>query len=483
LFRTGVSASNKSWTKVGLGFPFSRASRKLLGKSASQDGVLFSVSEVEVILSRVSKQHVKEFAWLVASQLSILVIGFVSIKITAHMGPVEYGKFALSMSAVTFTSLLLYTPLDQSIGRYYYEYKAAGLGSAYLRFLKKSLAIVSTGTVLLTVIVSTILYCIGYGSHFIWYLIVTGLMASATSTSGVLKSVINIARFRTAFAVIAALERLLRLLALVALIQLFTISAENVVGLYFLVALLTVFVEVLYLNGKISSGLGRGNNSQEKQAMARLLNDVIDFGKPVLVLGILGWVQTNGERWVIQSLMDTRDVGIYAFMSVIANTMLVMLITAATQFTSPIIYEKFSDMKNLTKIRQGLSYIKLFALAVGILTSFFVIVAFVGRQWIILLLGSKGFLSNALLLPVIFLSVGIYNMAQTFCSVGFLLKRNMSYIVPNMVSGISMLALYVVGIHFLGLAGVAWGSVISSVIYLLLVLRTNAIIRRDLVID
>jgi len=45
---------------------------------------------------------------------------------------------------------------------------------------------------------------------------------------------------------------------------------------------------------------------------------------PFLIWGFSGWLQLNGEKWIINGLLSTYDVGIYAAMMALVNGLVIV---------------------------------------------------------------------------------------------------------------------------------------------------------------
>lgn len=63
--------------------------------------------EGAVNLGKLRKDHIVDFSWLASAQLLLVLLGFVSIKLTSSMGPAEYGKLALSLTLLNFLNQFL----------------------------------------------------------------------------------------------------------------------------------------------------------------------------------------------------------------------------------------------------------------------------------------------------------------------------------------------------------------------------------------
>lgn len=76
-----------------------------------------------------------------------------------------------------------------------------------------------------------------------------------------------------------------------------------------------------------SENLTNGKNEMRRTTAAYII--------PFLIWGISGWLQSNGERWIISGLLSVSDVGIYAIMMSLVNALVAIPNNMIAEFATP----------------------------------------------------------------------------------------------------------------------------------------------------
>lgn len=425
------------------------------------------------VLRGLKFRHLTEISWLFLSNVGQIVIGFALIKIISTIGTTEYGKYALVLSAVPLVNALIYTPIDQFCQRYYYTY----LYEKRINLLTKSIfsILVRIGLALLGILVLTTLtlkFVFDFKFQTLFFWIISCIYTLVIANSIPFQSLLNTMRLRQLVAYFGVSEKFLQLVVLTGFSFIFKLDALLILSVFAIIGIVFLILKIIVVRRKLPheqdhQQAGSTHNSQE------IDRQLISFGFPLLVFGLFAWFQTYGERWVINFSLDLSSVGVYAFIVMVANTSLMIFLSAFGTFVGPITWEKFSDLRDSSKIAIGIKFIMLQVWFVVLFSASVSIGFYFFGNWIIKILGGDEFSRYSNLLPLIIAGIGLFYAAQTLNSVGFGYNRMSDYGIVKFISSIASILAYWLGVHFWGLMGVAWGSIISNALYVVLTLAVN----------
>ena len=407
--------------------------------------------------------------------MATVIIGLGLIKVIAEIGPVEYGKYALVLSIVPLVNLSIYNPLDQFSQRFFYTFHNKNESEVFLfvlfNLIKKTAFVLSVIAILSALIT-------GFIASIDWliFTLIASLYIIIVLNGIPLISILNTVRLRNLVAKLNVGEKFFQLTSLFIVSKLFKINAILVLGTISIVGIFFLVLKWKFIRKNIFKIDTIKIPSNDKKYIYKLL---LPFSFPLLLFGVFQWLQTYGERWIIQITLTLKDVGIYTFMGTIANTSLMIIISALSQFIGPILWEKFSDLNDFRKIDIGRRIIKYQVYLVAILT--FIasgILYFVGET-IIKILGNLSFIRYSQLLPLIFLSIGIFNIGQTLTSIGFGLDKMIKYSYAKIISAILTIVFLLIGSRLFGLFGITIAGMSSGIIYLLFIIQTNRNILKE----
>lgn len=420
-----------------------------------------------------------DIGWLGFSQLILLLLGFISIKLTSSMGPAEFGKLALALSVMNFLVLFVYNPLEQTYSRFFFEHYSSSNKAIYVQFLIRTILLLGILAVVCILLVSGILWMlkVQIGNHY--FIALTGFYALFMASGLPFQSLINLMKERKIFSLMQIYDKVSQVLGLIGLFLLGLLVSIHVLAVYMIFAAVGLFIRLHYFKKLTSYGdLKKPAASEKNLIEVKMKKEMLLFVAPIFILGLMNWLQTNSERWVIGFSMTTANVGVYFLMWTIANTILSIISAIATQFVNPYIYDKFSDINNCDKIAIGIRYIKYFVSVIAVGTLFMSIGLYYSKEFLIRFISNPNFLNYSALLPIIFIGLGLYNVGQTLCLLGYLLKQNNQYIVPKILSGVITLVAYFCTGKFYGLVGIAFASIGVNIFFIGSIVMANRRILR-----
>jgi O-antigen/teichoic acid export membrane protein len=431
---------------------------RLLNKMVSGE----SVSEFHI-----SKSQVTEFSWLTAGHALNLILGFLSIKLMTSVGPGEYGKFILVSSIMGILTLGYFGPLEQGYVRHYFDY--ANNQHSRSVFLYSLVRILQWSIVVLIVLaVFTVLAGVNIYNTDPIFIIFSSLMICIGAIASPIQGMMNALRLRKYAAIVQISEKILLIIFLAIILSNW---GKNIIALLFCVILSTGIGLLLRFRIYVKQ-FHPSEESNDNKLRKEIWSKMIVYSLPFLLWGGVTWLQLNGERWVINQLLNTAEVGKYGLAATLLNSSAVIAATVLAQFITPIIFKRFSD-NNPTEFQQGLRVIRFHAWITFLIFAIFAFIFLFLGEFIIRIISSSSFTLDTSILFFLSIGLGLFYAAQAMTSVGLALQKPKIYVAPKIITALASICAYYVGCRFFGIAGVVWAIVVINTIYLLLVSHEN----------
>jgi O-antigen/teichoic acid export membrane protein len=213
---------------------------------------------------------------------------------------------------------------------------------------------------------------------------------------------------------------------------------------------------------------GPERNELRKEIYSR----VVDYARPFLLWGGISWVQSNGERWVIEGVMTNADVGRYGLAANLVNNSAVLVVGVLGQFLGPIIFRQFSSSSDAEQ-RKGKEIIRLNTLlTLAVFGSAGIILALMGDS-IIHFVSNRDFTMNGHILLLLTFGLGAYYVGQAMSTMGMARNQPGIYLRPKTISAGISIVLYYSGCVLWGLTGLVAGLLVANLIYVFLIWRAN----------
>ena len=191
------------------------------------------------------------------------------------------------------------------------------------------------------------------------------------------------------------------------------------------------------------------------------------YATPFLIWAVAGWLQLNGEKWIINGILSVKEVGIYAIMMAIVNALVVIPSNVINEFATPIIYQNYADLENIKNIKKGYLYIKIIMVLVFILSIFSTILTYFFAEDIILIISSSKYTNYWYLLPLLTFGTGLFYTGQTQTILGMALDKPQKYLFPKILIGLLAVGFNFLFIKTFGLNGVAYTIILMGFFYVI----------------
>jgi O-antigen/teichoic acid export membrane protein len=425
----------------------------------------------KLVRSKINSDSISELSWVFAGQVTTVVLSFIIVKILSGMGARNYGIYALVITVAVFVSLSFYGPVAQGFLRFYYHYLEKSLSVLFTEVIFKILIISGLALLFLTLLLFVFSPFLNFSESTIFFLI-AGIYIIAAKSSEFFNSALNLIRKRKENSILQGMEKALIILLLLVLIYLKILVLVNV---FFILALAAALFTIIKLSvfQKYLPAEKKQDQDVVIKARIEMRSRLFQYITPFLIWGFSGWLQLNGEKWIINGLLTTADVGIYAVMMALVNALVIVPNNIISDFATPIIFQQYSDMNNAENISTGFHYIRLNMLIIFMLTIFSTFVTYFWGKELIVLISNKSYTVYWYLLPLLCLGTGLFLTGQAQTVLGMSLNLPRKYLVPKISIGFVSIILNLLSIKYFGINGVAYTIMIIGILYVAYIAFVN----------
>lgn len=401
--------------------------------------------------------------WVAAGQLFNVLFNFVIIKQISSIGTEGYGIYALVFTINLLATYLIYGPGMQSFLRFYYTYYDQGRSSVFVTMMFRFIS-VTGGAIILLGILSVAVKLTGLLSVSVQLLVLGTLFTVANRSSDFFSTSLNMIRKRKENSLFQNSEKLLNIFLLLIIYLMHRMNIEFVLGIFVFTASLFAFSKFLIFR-KNAVNVNEAPVGDIVPLKKEIKKTILTYAFPFIIWGLAGWLQSNSEKWIIADYLSTSDVGIYALMMNLVNAFIIIPNTIITDFSTPIIFQSFSDLHNKEKVKKGFLFINIIILIVFTAAALTALLTYFFGAAIIKLISSSAFTPYAYLLPLLCIGIGLFFVGQAMCNVGMALNVPKKYILPKIISGVLAVGLNILFLVKFGIIGVTYSSICLGLFY------------------
>ncbi|OFZ65883.1 MAG: hypothetical protein A2V79_06810 [Betaproteobacteria bacterium RBG_16_56_24] len=380
---------------------------------------------------------------------------------TGLLSPAEMGKISIVTATVGFFALLLLNPVGMFMNRRLHAWDLRGLTISYLTYFWRYLLTVSLFSILvLTALTGLNIWNPGIGIYWLLFL-VCGNLFFGTINQVVIPG-LNLLGHRGWFIGLTVATAALSLIFAVLLVVAVLPNAE-----YWLSGLLLGQL-VVGLIGKIvlSKKVHRSNtesNAPPKLSLSHYKN-LVRFAWPVAIAVGLGWIQSQGYRYLMEDRLGLVELGLFVAGYGISSGLIAGFDSIFSTYFQPKFYKQISK-ENLSEQSHAWTDYSQAILPSLLLTSIFIMAT--APELTQLLLGanfrnSSQFVVWGALAESARISTGVFGMAA------HARMNTKLLLLPNMVGAVISISLIWFLMPVYGSDGVGLGLVFSSLATLLL---------------
>ena len=418
-----------------------------------------------------------ELAWVVMGQMLGFVGSFIGIKVLTNvLGPKGYGELALGLTIAGLFNMYLYGPLANVVARFYAIYRERQELGLYFAVLKQTHGWLALSLTLLAGLAGLLLWpwlgaqwaLIGLAATL--YGVVAGINASYISLQSAIRQ-------RQVVALHQGADVWLRTGLSILLLTVAGANGFSALSGYVLGTLLITVSQALFArrNGEIAGGWKAPAPDRERLRLCR--REFAGYAASFMVFSGFAAISMYADRWIIQGLYNTRDVGIYAAIGQIALAPANLTNAMINQLMVPIIFEHAGSMTTFEQQQKSDRLILQTFFIAAFLNSIMIVTALFLHREIVSLFTSISFVDYSSTLWIILTGCSIFNLGQILSIKGSCFNRPNIYFIPKLLQSVSFVGLaYILGKQY-ELVGVASAGLISSSLYTLLVAVYNSKLR------
>ena len=403
-------------------------------------------------------------AFWVAVGIALSTIGiFAGVRLlTSVMTPEEYGKLALAVSMALGLVYSLGVGGGEGVIRFFPIARNDGAAEWYWLALRRCFTGVTVLTGLLTVLLTAVVWVMGFKMDRILLWAVTTLFGGALTIHTLAFSLHTGARNRKIVGAHQCAYEWGRFLMAFSLVLLWRDHA-GVVMFGFLIAVLAVIgSEWCWARNLILSDW-----SQEPSAADRT-TDFFSYFWPMVVAGLFFWMQMFADRWALKAFCSLEEVGVYFALYQISYSPMIHFSKFLAGFLGPVLYGKSGDGTDHEQNRQALLINEKVALILlGLVLAGFGVALLIGRP-VCALLVDGSYSSGFWAFPWILFSGGIYAIAQQLL-LSVTSGTDTRVMIPiRALSAALSCGFYLAGALFWGFSGVVFGGLAFTIVFLVI---------------
>jgi len=417
-----------------------------------------------IIKNSTNSNSFEEIVWVGLGQGLNVILSLIIIKIISQMGPNDYGVYALIITISAFLGLL-FGAFQQGFIRFYYDYQKEVKDGIYVNLFYKFLSL-SVSILSLIIFITSLVANNFINNYSLFFFLIAGVMIVSTKVSELFNSWFNILRHRKTNTILLSSEKGLIIICFFVLLFSNALTLYNVIIFISLSTIVMILIKIIVFNKYVKKPeiISKTEVSiQQKKMRKRILL----YATPFLIWAVAGWLQLNGEKWIINGFLSVKVVGVYAIMMAIVNALVVIPTNVINEFAQPIIFKNYSDLKNLEDINKGYLYINIIMVSVFVLTIFSTVITYFFAKQLITIISSKEYSGYWYLLPLLTFGTGLFYLGQTQTILGLALDKPKKYLLPKILIGVLAVLFNLFFIKTFGLNGVAYTIILIGFLYVI----------------
>lgn len=400
---------------------------------------------------------------LVLSGQALAILGtLLGIRLlTGLLSPVAYGELALGITLMHLVDQAVLGPLSVGASRFYAPSFEKGELNQYLQAVRR-LVLSTTGFVLLLMLLLIVglsitgqTKWIGMATAALIYAILRGLYL-------ILSGIQNAARQRAIVAIHQGFEPWIRFLVAVGfLLWIGNTSTMAMIG-YSFAAVLVLGSQYYFFKKNIFQGTGNAKNGSDLQQA-----QIWKFMWPMSIYGIFTWIQLISDRWALELMSATQDVGLYTVLFQLGYQPMFIIMAIAIQFVAPIYFQLAGDATNSQRNANVYELNKKLIGLVFLFTGMAFLFGSLFHRQIFRIFVAPEYASVSNFLPWMFLAGGLFSVGQILALNLMSQMKTRDMMFAKIITALLGVALNIAGAYWYGIKGIVIATVMFSITYFL----------------
>lgn len=291
---------------------------------------------VNAIRSERFRRLSKEGFWIVLGQAVAVLGALVGVRLlTELLDPAAYGELALGMTLATLVNQTVLGPLGNGVTRFYAPAVERGDLGGYLNAVRR-LVLWATGIIVLMMLFTVAGLLLAGRMEWIAIAIAAFIFAMLSGYTSILSGIQNAARQRSIVALHQGMESWARFLVAASLLLWLGATSTVAMAGYAMAVVLVLGSQYVFFRKTVHKhAAAAAQGSWEGQ--------IWKYSWPFGAWGIFYWAQQASDRWALELIATTQEVGLYAVLCQLGYYPMSMATGMATQFLAPIFYQRVGD--------------------------------------------------------------------------------------------------------------------------------------------
>lgn len=416
----------------------------------------------EFIKSRRFRKISREGLWVFSGQALAILGTLLGIRLlTGLLNPVAYGELALGITLMHFVDQVVLGPLSFGASRFYAPSFEKGELSQYLQAVRR-LMLSTTGFVLLLMLLLIIGLGITGQTKWIGIAAAALIFAILRGLNLILSGIQNAARQRAIVAIHQGVEPWVRFLVAVGfLLWIGATSTMAMIG-YSFAAIFVLGSQYRFFKKTILQGTGNVENGSDLQQA-----QIWKFTWPMSIYGVFTWIQLISDRWALELMSGTQDVGFYTVLFQLGYQPMFIIMGMVIQFVAPIYYQLAGDATDSQRNANVYELNKSLIGMVFLLTGMTFLFGYVFHIQIFRIFVAPEYASVSHFLPWMFLAGGLFSVGQILSLNLMSQMKTRDMMFAKIITALLGVALNFAGAYWYGIKGIVIATVIFSITYFL----------------
>ncbi len=406
-----------------------------------------------------------EGAWVLGGRVLSVLAAFVGMRLlTEYLPPAVYGQVSLLLGISGLANLIVCMPYNQAVFRFSPEMAQSGHLFALRQTIGRILFRRTAGLVLALALVGAVYAAFTNGSYAVMALL--GLLLAAEVVQTFEQNLLSAARRQRAVAIWLVMSDWFRPLLAVAAVVVLGQSA-SAVFLGNLVAAAGI-LGFLYAISFPFEGLPPAANLKDPSSSAPSLpadvhQQIKSYASPLILLGIVAWVHSLGDRFILERMIGLKEVGLYVAAYGLTQKPFAMAEGVFQQTLQPAYNQAVSAGNRALEKRLFRTWLSLIT---GIVVFGCVCVSTL-NGWAVRILLAEEYRSSMSLMPWLGVGFACLSIAHVFEFRLYSLKRTRFVLLGQTIGAIASLIVLIPMISTWGLMGAALACPIYYTVYML----------------
>lgn len=403
-----------------------------------------------------------EFLWLILGQVVSILFSIIIIKMITKMGTADFGVYSLILTISALVSAIFVGPSEQGFVRYFFNFNGIVNRKKFLNVIYLFFIL----TVAIIIFISVLFYL--FKTMEEPNSLLTGIFIVFFTFSSFFASLFNLIRKRKLNTILIVLEKIISTALLYSLMYYDILTITNVLIVLTFSIVISLVIRISYFNSILDYKIFRDLKLIDLREYI-MYKKVFIFSIPLIIWGLSGWLQGSSDRWVIAHFSNLNTVGIYSLMMTLSSYLIATPIGVVGQYFQPIIFEQINSPNseiNSKKVINNFIYSCVFLVLFGVVFSLLfgkIILSFIAVDFTVFWY----------FLPFFSLSIGLFQIAQSYTIFGMIHEMPKIYLKPKISIGVISLLLNIIGVYYLQIIGLTISMIVTSCIYLFMVLMIN----------